>query len=465
MNRSHGGSHAVVIGGSMAGLLAARVLADHFDQVTILERDRYGDGPVARKGAPQARHAHVLLKRGQDIVEQLFPGLSEELAAAAPQVDAAEDIAWLTPAGWSVRCHSGINLLSASRDLLEWAVRRRVAAVSGIHFMQEVDVTGLATDDGEKRVTGVSIRRRDDRRAERLSADLVVDASGRGSHAPAWLEALGYSRPAETVVNSFLGYASRLYRCPADFAANWKALYLQGKAPDGNRGGLILPIEGNRWIVTLSGRGGDYPPTDEARFIDFAHSLPSPELHDAIKDAEPLSPISGFRATENRLRHFEKLPRWPEGFVALGDAACAFNPVYGQGMTTAALGAVTLGDCLRRHGHRSAKLARKFQQRLAQVIAIPWMLATSDDCRYPDTVGAKPGWMTRLRHRFVDRFIELTTRSAVARIMFLKVIHLLKPPASLFRPGILWSMLVQRRKPVPECPISKTSVAGAVCVP
>jgi len=215
------GNHALVIGGSMAGMLAARVLADHFERVTILERDRFAeDGPVPRKGVPQARHVHALLKRGRVALERLFPGIGDELiAASAPTLDMANDIAWLNPAGWGVRFPSDLGFVSFSRDLLDWHVRRRLAADTGsVHFLKGYDVTGLVPGPDGTGVAGARVRQRDGSGAgngeKELHADLVVDATGRGSRAPEWLEALGYTRPEETVINAHLGDATRVYRRP-----------------------------------------------------------------------------------------------------------------------------------------------------------------------------------------------------------------------------------------------------------
>jgi 2-polyprenyl-6-methoxyphenol hydroxylase-like FAD-dependent oxidoreductase len=436
----------VVIGGSMAGLLTARILADHFDGVTVLERDRYAESPGPRRGIPQGRHAHVLLGRGQEILQELFPGIADELqAAGAPLVDTAGDIAWRTPEGWSTRFPSRLTMLSASRDLLDWTVRRHVAALPSVSFQEGAEVIGLATDPSGRAVTGVKQRRRQPGdhsppNEEWRAADLVVDTGGRGSRAPQWLEALGFGRPEETVVNAFLGYASRIYGIPAGAKVDWKALYVQSKPPSGTRDGLILPVEGGRWIVTLSGRGGDYPPTDETGFLAFARSLSDPKLYAAIRDAEPLSAIAGFRGTENRLRHFERLDRWPEGFVVLGDAACALNPAYGQGMTAAGLGALALGQCLRRRG---PGLAKRFQAALATVNTVPWLFSTGEDFRSPATVGGRPGWRTRWQHHYVNQVVRLATHDAGVRLTLLKVLHLLQPPTALFRPGILWALLRQ----------------------
>jgi hypothetical protein len=252
-------------------MLAARVLSDHFDSVTLLERDRFPETPVARKGLPQGRHAHGLLERGRRALERFLPGLTGELVrAGAEPLDFTRDIAWMSPCGWYVRFPGDFLLLGCTRDLIDWGVRRRVAALPNVRIHQGANVAGLILGPGGARVAGARLRSRTaddevDYCGAELAADLVVVADGRTSRLPAWLAALGYEPPEETVINSFQGYASRLYRAPAEFAADWKGLYIQQAPPDDPRGGIITPVEGGRWLVSLVGGDGDYPPTDEAR--------------------------------------------------------------------------------------------------------------------------------------------------------------------------------------------------------
>lgn len=437
------GSHAVVIGGSMAGLLAGRVLADHFDRVTIIERDRYPEGPEPRQGVPQARHLHVLLMRGRMIMERLFPGVSDELLAAGAQlIDPAADLAWLTPAGWGFRFQSGLQMLTFTRDLLDWIVRRRLVAFADVQFIEGCDVTGLTANAANDCVTGVSLRFRHRLgAAEELQADLVVDASGRTSKAPQWLQSLGYEPPEESVVNAHLGYASRTHQIPEGWQAGWKGVFVQAAPPEKTRAAVLFPIEGNRWLVTFGGGDRDYPPQDETGFLNYARSLPTPLIHDAIKNAQPLSSISGYRATENRMRHYERMSRRPDRFIIIGDGACAFNPVYGQGMTTAALGVTALDQCLRKQGGDLSGLARRFQRKLAAINAAPWMLATNEDYRYRGAEGGDPTRVTRLTRRYMDRVIHLTTESASVRLTFLEAQQMLKKPSVVFQPGIVLRVL------------------------
>lgn len=431
----------------MAGLLAARVLSERFGRVTIVERDHFPENPGFRKGVPQSRHLHAFLMRGRVISERLFPGLEEELEdAGAALLDIAADGEWLTPAGFSPHFHSGLPLLMCSRDLLEWAVRKRVAALPGISFLQKTDVTGLLPTPDGKGVAAVEVRSRDggdDAKSEEpLRADLVVDASGRNSNASKWLEALGYAPPEETYINAHLGYASRVYERPERLDQGWKGIYVQAAPPEITRGGVLMPLEGNRWMVTLYGLGGDYPPTDEEGFVGFARSLRTPMLYEAIKDAEPISAISGYRDTANRRRHYEKLSRQPHNFLVTGDAACAFNPVYGQGMTTAALGAEALEECLRESEDGNLTgLSKRFQKRLAKINAGPWLMATGEDFRVHGVEGGEATFATRLTHRYMDRVIALSLRDIELRQTFLEVFHMLKPPTALFGPGIALKVL------------------------
>ncbi|HEX6675537.1 MAG TPA: FAD-dependent oxidoreductase, partial [Actinomycetes bacterium] len=352
-------------------------------------------------------------------------------------------------AGWGARFPSQLKLLCASRDLLEWAARRRVAAHPRVRLLDGHRVDGLRGDHG--RVTGVQVHPGGGRgEARTLAADLVVDASGRGSPAPRWLAELGYRPPLETVVNAFLGYSSRTYRPPAGWQAHWRGAYVQQAPPDGTRGGVMFPMDGGRWLITLAGAARDWPPTDEAGFLEFARSLRDPILYDAIRAAEPLGPIHGIRATANRLRHYERLADRPEGFLVLGDAACAFNPVYAQGMTIACMGAAALRQTLaaRRCRHPDGDLsglARRFQQRLAKVNSAPWMLATGQDHRYPATEGAPPPRINTLLDRYLDRVVASSTEDPAARLALLETFTMLRPPTALFRPRVMARVLTRTR--------------------
>jgi 2-polyprenyl-6-methoxyphenol hydroxylase-like FAD-dependent oxidoreductase len=435
--------HAVVVGGSLAGMLAARVLSRYFDSVTLLERDRFPEAPAARKGLPQSRHAHALLERGRRVLERFLPGLTEELVrAGASPLDFTRDLAWLSPFGWYLRCPGDLRMLASSRGLLDWVVRGRVTALANVHIQQGANVAALIRGPGGARVTGVRLRScaaedELDSGGRILAADLVVVADGRHSRLPEWLIALGFESPEETVVNSFQGYASRYYLPAAEFAPDWKALYVQQAPPGDPRGGIIQPVEGGRWLVSLIGGDGDYPPTDEAGFLAFARSLRSSVLYEAIASAEPLSPIAGQRATENRLRHYDRLGRFPDGVVALGDAVCAFNPVYGQGMSAAALGAEVLDDWLQEDGHRSLGRARDFQRRLVRATAAAWQLATGADDAFRTTEGPPQGRVARLTGRFIAVVMRAATRRPSVRRRLAEVLNLLRPPAALFGPGVL----------------------------
>ena len=441
------GRHAVVLGGSMAGLLAARILADHFDKVTILERDAYFETTAVRKGLPQANHVHGLLLRGRQVLEDLFPGLQDEMiAAGAPLVDMANDVPWYTRAGWGVKFKSDLKVLAFTRPMLDLHVRRRLAENPKVEICDQMEVLRLVRDSKENRVAGVLVIPRssesDRRVAKQLDADLVIDATGRASKAPRWLQDLGYEPPKETMITAYLGYASRLFQIPENFNGDWTCAFVQAAPPDRKRGGILFRVEGNRWLVTLIGGGRDYPPGDEHGFLEFAESLPVPIIADAIRAARPVSPIRTHRATENRLRHFDKARNLPENFLVLGDAACAFNPVYGQGMTIAALGALTLRQCLEEQSRlhadgRLCGLAQRFQKQLAQVNKAPWLMATGEDYRFREAVGGSPSLVTRFMHWYMDRVLRLATREVEVRRLLLQVFSMLLPPSALFRPAVL----------------------------
>ncbi|MEM9447300.1 MAG: 2-polyprenyl-6-methoxyphenol hydroxylase-like oxidoreductase [Cyanobacteria bacterium P01_E01_bin.6] len=434
--------HGIVLGGSIAGLLAARVLLDHFDQVTLLERDQFPDQPIPRPGVPQGHHVHALLLQGQQILEQLFPGIVDDLIqAGAIPMDWIADWKFLSIEGWLEQHNSGLQGLCCTRLLLEWAVRQRLLKNERFNLRPGCLVQGLVYNaQPTPRIMGVKLRAGSGEPASAdLSADLVVDAMGRQSKLPQWLSVFGYEKPPETKVNSFLGYASRWYRQPAEAIA--QGVIVAAKPGESTRGGVCYPVEGDRWIVTLSGIAGDHPPDDEAGFLAFAQSLRDPIVYNLLKTAEPCSPIHCYRRTENQWRHYEQLSAIPRGIVALGDAVCCFNPVYGQGMTAAAIGAVTLEQCLaqtssKTHHHWEPT----FQHRLAKALDTPWLMATGEDFRWAATEGKRPGWLAQLLQGYFDRVLRLSQTSAKAHRAFIEVAHLVKPPTTLFAPSILWQV-------------------------
>jgi 2-polyprenyl-6-methoxyphenol hydroxylase-like FAD-dependent oxidoreductase len=441
----------------MAGLLAARVLTEHFARVTIIERDELPAGDEGRAGVPQGRHGHALLVGGRQNIEGLFPGITAELIdAGAPLIDQGLDALSLFKTGWAPRIKSGVMALCLSRPLLESRVRRRVAALPGVTIRERTEVVGLIGNG--PRVSGVRARRRGEAGAaeEPILADLVVEASGRASRLPDFLAELGYDRPEQTVVNAYVGYASRYFTPPEGVTFGWKGIWLQTRPPRGARGGILLPTEGGKWLVTLMGVGRDYPPTDEDGFMAFARSLPTPVLYDAIKDARPEGSIAGFRRMENRLYHYERLRRRPENVIALGDAACALNPTYAQGMSVASFSALALGEELRawRRGGLDGFAAR-FQRRLAKLVAPAWMMATSEDARWPATEGAPDDGPTRFMHWYTDQVFGLVAQRADVYAAFLQVMHMLKPSTALFAPWLVAAVARAalgrpRRGPAPE---------------
>jgi 2-polyprenyl-6-methoxyphenol hydroxylase-like FAD-dependent oxidoreductase len=457
--------HAVVIGGSMAGLLAARVLSDHFAHVTMIERDQLINDAEPRKGVPQGRHVHALLARGAIIMGEYFPDLFPTLARDGAILVSTRDVRWNQLGVWMAPVRSPFKISFQSRPFLEQHVREQLAARDNVRIMDACEVSQLCAHND--RITGVILRSRaGERHEEELAADLVVDASGRGSRAPQWLNSLGYGQVQETSVKIEVGYATRIYRYPAHLPADWKGLFLYGRPPDDKRGGVILPIQGGYWMVTLGGSLRDYPPDDEAGFLEFARSLAQPDLYEAIKDAEPVTPVAMYKYSANSFRHYERMGRLPEGFIIMGDAACSFNPVYGQGMSVAAVEAQTLDRCLREQkmsaGNNSvASFSQRFQQAIAKDIKTPWLLTTGEDLRYPGAQGQR-SLRTRLLNRYMRRVIELTASDPRMAATVLRVRNLLTPLRALFRPRIILAVLRQeltavRRKPAVTAPVSEMS--------
>jgi 2-polyprenyl-6-methoxyphenol hydroxylase-like FAD-dependent oxidoreductase len=431
------GKRAVVIGAGMGGLTAAGALADRFDQVVVLERDTLPPDPVYRTGTPQARHVHALLLSGQRALGELFPGFEQDLArAGAVPLKAGLDVRVERP-GYDPFPQRDLGLLSyaLSRPTIERTVRGRVESLANVTLHQRCRVRDvLATPNGES-VTGVRHEKANGA-SETISADLVVDASGRGALTNALLQSIGRPLPEETTIGIDLGYGTCVFSIPEDAPTDWKGIMTFG-SPENRRGGLMLPLEDNRWMVTIGGRHGDVPPGDAEGFLAYARELRTPTIYNAIRKAKRVDGVARYGFPESVRRHFERLEVFPRGLLPIGDAICRFNPVYGQGMSVVALEACLLRKLLETLGTEPdpiACLARSFFAEVQTLIDTPWSVALLDFAN-PNTRGQRPAdFETTLK--FGIALTQLAAEDPAVHKLTAEVQNLLKP-RSAYRDPVL----------------------------
>ncbi len=453
-------AHAIVLGASMAGLLTARVLSEHFSQVTLIERDPVADRPEARKGQPQTRHLHGLLASGLEIMTRYFPDLMEALEAGGAIVgDFGENMRWCTYGGYRQRFTLGSKAALMSRPFLEYLVRTRTLAQGNVTLLDNCAVRRLLTTTDRMRIVGVEVEQRtQDSAVTVLTADLIVDCTGRGSRTPQWLAELGYTAPVESEVKVNVGYATQIFRrTPSDdYARDW--VLITPEAPRETRFGAMFPIEGDRWIVSMGGWAGDHAPTDPAGFLEYARTMPTPDIYNMMRQAEALTDVYPYKFNSSLRRHYEKLTRFPAGYLVLGDAISSFNPTYGQGMTSAALQAAALDELLmQRHGNLT-NIAPAFFKRAAKIIDTPWQLAVGEDFRFPQTTGPKPAGIDLL-NRYVAAVHRATLIDPEVGRAFAKVMNLMAPPPSLMTPGMMVRVWRANRQLRQRQPLLETVVA------
>lgn len=431
---------AIVLGASIGGLMVARALSNHFDSVTVIEKDKVERQPCTRKGQAHTRHLHGLLPGGLNAMLHYFPDLQDALAANGANVcNFAKDMVWYTYGGYRQRFDMNLTGATMSRPLLEHLIRERVLAMPNIELMDNTAVKNLIASDDQQRVKGVHIELSGLGKAMDLHADLVVDVTGRGSRSAQWLSDLGFDAPKTSEVKVNVSYATRIFkRNPNDpRSSNWM-LYTP-KAPEEMYFAGLFPVEGDRWIMTIGGWHGTQVDADETAFLEAVRKLPMPEFYEIISKCEPLSEVMPYKFSHSLRRHYEKLKRFPLGYLVLGDAVCSFNPTYGQGMTSAAMQAIEL-DKLLNENLPEGQLAHAFFRQASKVIDIPWQLAVGEDFRYPATAGPKPAGVDFI-NKYVSRVHRATLKDPVVCGAFLRVMSLLKAPTSLFHPKILWRVM------------------------
>jgi 2-polyprenyl-6-methoxyphenol hydroxylase-like FAD-dependent oxidoreductase len=456
------GEHAVVLGASMGGLLAARVLAEHYDTVTVVERDVLPDSAVNRRGVPQGRHAHALLGRGSQVLGELFPGFLDELVAAgAPSLDYSD----LSKAFSSIAGHPSMRtggftdipaLFLPSRPLLESLVRRRVRETTNVVLLEGHDVVDVTSTSTRDRVIGARIRSRDGHDAQMLAADLVVDATGRGSRTPAFLEAMGYGRPNEDQVGVRLVYSSQLLRIPRGTLN--EQIVLVSPVPGRPTAMALFGYENDSWMFTVAGMVGREPPTEPADMVAFAEGLAPPHVLAAIRAAEPITEVCRFRYPQSRWRRYDRMRAFPAGLLVYGDAFCSFNPIYGQGMTVAALQAQALQGCLRRGPN---DLARRYFRAAAKPVGVAWKFAVGGDLNLPEVDGPRP-LSTRLTNRYVDRMQTAAESDIVVAEQLTKVLAFLDPPIRLLHPKIMFRVATSNRRRRWDRPSGRAEKQGAI---
>lgn len=445
---------AVVLGGSLAGMLAARALADVTDHVTVVERDVLPTGPEPRKGLPQARHVHQLWSGGARALEGLLPGIVDRLRdAGAHRLPVTTDVVALSPHGWYRRWAESHHMLLCSRDLLDASVRTAVLASGRVELLQGTEVLGLiGTQEAVKGVRIAAPRSASPSAPlERiLTADLVIDATGRGSRAAGRLTDLGLPAVQRREVDSGVAYASRVFRAPEAAREGFPIVNVQPDPRAGKPGcgGVLQPIEDGRWLVTLFGSRGGEPRAGTEDFLRYAREdLRHPVIAELLSFAEPLTDVAYTRTTANRRHYYERMPVWPENFAVLGDALCALNPIYGHGMSVAAQEAVALRDAVRRHGRRTPGLARRIQRAVARPAAAAWDLALGMDVFYPGATAEGPTPRDRIVAAYVGRLLHTATGNGRIARRVTDVTSLERGAAALLTPSVALAALVGPLKP------------------
>lgn len=426
-----GKERAVVLGGSLAGLFTARVLSEFYDRVIVVDRDQLTGPDPVRRGLPQSNHLHGLLSRGQQVVEELFPGITGRMTADGAQIgDMAADVRWVINGKRLVQVESGLVALTAGRPFFERHIRDGVLALANVEFLERADILRLDTTADRGRVTGAWVRR--DGEEQFVPADLIVDATGRGSRTATWLKEWGYAEVEEEKHKIGMGYTTRHYRIPDSAYAGDISINTVASAGV-PRGTICQKIDGGRSIVTAYGILGDHPPTDPEGFHEFIRSLAVPDIHEVLQQAEPLDEPFAYKFPTNLRRHYEHLTAFPDGLLVTGDAVCSFNPSYAQGMTVSAIESLVLRRHLRDGG--APEPLQFFKDIAEEAVDGCWQMAVGADLSFPEVEGERTPELLAT-HAFIAQVQDAAARDATVARAYARVIGLVDPPSVLHDPAV-----------------------------
>lgn len=443
-SRNYSRKRAIVIGGSIAGKLSARVLSEFFEEVVVVEKDMSSEKSIPRRSVPQSSQGHVLLKRGEEILEELFPGIIAEMVReGSTRSDFAGNITWFHHGSQKIKYESDVTIVQQSRPFLESHVNRRLNQYTNIKFFRGFKAKGLIVN-GQNELKGIQLEKSDGNVFEMLG-DIIIDASGAGSRTPQWLEEIGFGRPPKSEVKIDLFYGSRVYKTLTLDSYDWHSLLIYPNPPGVPRGGSISPIEGGKFLVTLLGYGINSVPHEHTTFLHYAKSLDQPGLYEAIKNGIPESEIKIYRFPALRRFHYEKMTQLPDGLLVIGDAICRIDPAFAQGMTLAAMEAMALRELLSKCSDKK-KLTFNYYRKVNRIIKIPWLIALTEDYRFLSTVGKKPAGLPLLQWS-VKKVMQACSHNKRVYRHFMDVLHLKAHPVSLIKPRILMDVLKKNKTP------------------
>lgn len=431
-------TRAVVLGGSLAGLFAARVLSEAYDEVLIVDRDELIGVEGPRRGCPQSRHINGLLARGQRAMEELYPGITQEIFDdGVPTGDLCGNVRWYFNGLRIEQQAADLTCVAASRPKLEFHIRRRTAALANIKFQEQTDILGLEFTPDNSKVIGARVQRVGESAEEVITADLVVDATGRGSRTPIWLEDKGYPKVVEERKKVGLGYVTQHYKLNSDPYGHDLSINPVAN-PDLPRGAIFTKTDGGRVEMTVYGILGDHPPTDQEGLYQFVKTLATQDIAKALEDAEPLDEPVAFRFPTTLRRHYEQMDRFPDGLLVVGDAVTCFNPVYAQGMTVAALSALTIRQHL--HSGAAPKPRDYFADLSRDVIDPPWEMTNLVDLTFPGVEGERPRQVV-MAQKFLKKVQLAATRDKKIAAQYMRAAGLVDRPESMQRLGFVLRVL------------------------